>query len=66
MVLLAKVANVDPTAPGDGAVVGIDLVGDDLEQGRLAVTVPADDTDAVALVDADRLVDKHPFAGPFV
>ena len=50
---LVEHADGHAAAAGDAAGVGFEASGEQAQQGRLAVAVPADDADAVALVDAD-------------
>ncbi len=55
-VRLPEVAHLHVPSPGDASLVRLDDLSHDLEERGLAVAVPADDADPVALVDADRLV----------
>ena len=66
LVGLAEVAHGEVAPPGDGARVGLQHVAHDLQQRGLAVAVPPDDADAIALVDADGLVLEHALAGPLM
>ena len=63
---LAEHAHGDAAAPGDGTVVGLEPVVDELQQRRLAVAVLAHDADAVALIHADCDVSEHALARPLL
>ena len=50
---LVEHADPDAATQRHPSAVGLEPTGEQLQQGRLAVAVAADDTDAVALVDAE-------------
>src|SRR5690606_12893944 len=52
-VALVEDADPEAAAPGDAAGVGLEPAGEQPEQAGLAVAVPADDPDPVALVDPE-------------
>ena len=51
---LIQVADAGTAAHGDAAGVRFEPAGQDLHEGGFAVTVAADNADAIALVQADR------------
>ena len=52
--LLRHVADARVAAEGDGAAIGIDLAGEDAQQGGFAGAVAADQAEALAFGDAER------------
>ena len=62
-VALVQVADGQPAAVRDAAAVGLEALGQQREEGRLAVAVPADDADPVTLVDAEGDVVEDDLGG---
>ena len=60
-----SISGATPSMHVDGALVGQDDAGDELEQGRLALAVAADDADRLAALHGERHVAQRPeLAGP--
>ena len=56
--LLRQVSQAELSGHADGAAVGLQLPGQDLEKGALAAAVDADKTDPFAVLQGQRSVQK--------